>query len=129
MHSLLIRKYRQCSTREQSGQISKQKTKMKILMEPCHFEINIIRKHNQMLSKTSKFTDHLKCLCFLLKNGQGLLELLKAWSKTVFYKSKSKKKYEKEKKKILSKEFLNINEHKTHQSSWCLGSGSLWYQH
>lgn len=75
-------------------------------MEPCHFEINIIRKQNQMLSKTSQFTDDLKCLCFLLKNGQGLLELLKAWSKTVFYKSKNKKKRE---KKILSKEFLKIN--------------------
>lgn len=61
-------------------------------MEPCHFEINIIRKQNQILSKTSKFIDDLKCLCFLLKNGQGLLGLLKAWSKAVFYKSKSKKK-------------------------------------
>lgn len=103
MHSLLIRKYHQCSTREQSGKISKQKTKMKILMEPCHFEINIIRKHNQMLSKTSKFTEHLKCLCFLLKNGQGLLKLLKVWSKTVFYKSKSKKKIRKREKENLIK--------------------------
>lgn len=79
MHSLLIRKCHKCNTQYLSGIISKQKkNKGKIFMEPCHFEINIIRKQNQILSKTSQFTDDLKCLCFLLKNGQGLLELLKA---------------------------------------------------
>lgn len=78
MHSLLIRKCHKCSTQYQSGIISKQKNKGKIFMEPCNFEINIIRKQNQILSKTSQFTDDLKCLCFLWKNGQGLLELLKA---------------------------------------------------
>lgn len=75
---------------------------MKILMEPCHFEINITRKHNQILSKTSKFTDHLKCL-FLIKECPRTFRIIESMIKNCLLQKVKVKKVRKREKENLIK--------------------------